>query len=138
MSYPLNQILFVPGTGKTYNTINKALEICGENLDGLSRQKVKERFEKRVKEEQIVFTTFHQSMSYEDFIEGIKPIEPEKEGDPLIYRVEEGIFRRICVDAAFSIAQGNESKETENVLDFSLRTMDLFRRLKKNLLPRRM
>lgn len=51
MANELNQILFgPPGTGKTYNTINKALELCGEDLTGLSRQDVKERFEQKVKE----------------------------------------------------------------------------------------
>jgi len=74
MNRSLNQILFgPPGTGKTYNTINKALEIIGENVDGKSRQEIKAIFDAKMQEGQIVFTTFHQSMSYEDFIEGIKP-----------------------------------------------------------------
>lgn len=118
---PLNQILYgPPGTGKTYNTINKALEILGENTNGKTRQEIKELFEEKLREGQIVFTTFHQSMSYEDFIEGIKPVEPEKEGDPVIYRIESGIFRNLCIEASFAIAQLRESKVTEDVLDFSI------------------
>lgn len=118
---PLNQILYgPPGTGKTFNTVNHALEICGEDIAGLPREEVKELFEKKVNEGQIVFTTFHQSMTYEDFVEGIKPVEPEKEGDPVIYRVEDGIFRKLCVEASFTLAKENGSIETENVLDFSL------------------
>lgn len=121
MANELNQILFgPPGTGKTYNTINKALELCGEDLTSLNRQDIKERFEQKVNEGRIVFTTFHQSMTYEDFVESLKPIEPDKEGDPVIYRVEEGIFRRLCIEAAFSLAKEEESETTENVLDFSL------------------
>jgi 5-methylcytosine-specific restriction protein B len=121
MAHDLNQILFgPPGTGKTYNTINKALEICGEDLAGLDRKSIKERFEQKVKEGRIVFTTFHQSMTYEDFVEGIKPIEPQNDGDPVIYRVEEGLFRKLCIEAAFSLAKKEESAVTENVLDFSL------------------
>lgn len=121
MANELNQILFgPPGTGKTYNTINKALELCGEDLDGLSRSDIKARFEQKVGEGRIIFTTFHQSMTYEDFVEGIKPIEPEKEGDPVIYRVEEGIFRKLCIEASFSLAKEEESVGTVNVLDFSL------------------
>lgn len=121
MANELNQILFgPPGTGKTYNTINEALELCGEDLTGLSRSDIKARFEQKVDEGRIIFTTFHQSMTYEDFVEGIKPIEPEKEGDPVIYRVEEGIFRKLCIEASFSLAKEEESVATVNVLDFSL------------------
>jgi len=46
------------------------------------------------------FITFHQSMSYEDFIEGIKPTLGEEEGDRgLSYEVKDGIFKRICARA---------------------------------------
>lgn len=121
MNNERNQILFgPPGTGKTYNTINKALEICGTDLTGLSRSVIKAHFEEKVDEGRIIFTTFHQSMTYEDFVEGIKPIEPDKEGDPVVYRVEEGIFKRLCIEASFSLAKEKESVTTENVLDFSL------------------
>jgi hypothetical protein len=43
-----------------------------------------------------VFTTFHQSFTYEDFIEGIKPVmEDESEGD-LRYEIQDGVFKSIC------------------------------------------
>lgn len=117
----LNQILYgPPGTGKTFNTINMALEIIGEDIKGKSRQEIKELFDIKLNEGRIVFTTFHQSMSYEDFIEGIKPIEPEKENDPVNYKVVLGVFRKLCVEASFSIAQMGKSKTTEKVLDFSI------------------
>lgn len=120
-SSPLNLILFgPPGTGKTYNTVNKALEIIGESIEGKPRKEIKELFDTKMQEGQIIFTTFHQSMSYEDFIEGIKPIEPEKESDPVIYRIEYGVFRNLCIEASFAIAQLNETKTTEEVLDFSI------------------
>lgn len=50
------------------------------------------------------FTTFHQSMAYEDFIEGIKPKledqeELEQEGE-LGYKMEKGIFYQACEEAA--------------------------------------
>lgn len=134
MANDLNQILFgPPGTGKTYNTVNKALEICGEDLTELDRQSIKGRFEQKVNEGRIVFTTFHQSMTYEDFVEGIKPIEPENDGDPVIYRVEEGIFRKLCIEAAFSLAKKEESAVTENVLDFSLAFDDFVQEMEEKL-----
>ncbi len=134
MANELNQILFgPPGTGKTYNTINKALELCGEDLTGLNRQDIKERFEQKVNEGRIVFTTFHQSMTYEDFVESIKPIEPDKEGDPVIYRVEEGIFRRLCIEAAFSLAKEEAAETTENVLDFSLAFDEFVQKIEEKL-----
>lgn len=93
----LNQILFgPPGTGKTYNTINKALEIIGEKLEGKSRKDVKALFDLKMKEGQIVFTTFHQSMSYEDFIEGIKPLKPLPGDEFVKYEVQNGIFKSLC------------------------------------------
>lgn len=90
---------FPPGTGKTYYTINYALEICGVKTDGLPRKKIKEIYKELTETGQIVFTTFHQSTAYEDFIEGIKPLEPEKEGDHIIYKVVDGIFKTLAVNA---------------------------------------
>lgn len=105
-TFPLNQILYgPPGTGKTYNTINKALEIINDDevkqLDFNDRKAVKDLFVKKLKEGQIMFTTFHQSMSYEDFIEGIKPeIEEDEEGrKSVIYEVKKGIFKQIAEEA---------------------------------------
>lgn len=102
--YPLNQILYgPPGTGKTYHTINKALEIVNgdeeKNLDWSNRVAVKKQFDERIKEGRILFTTFHQSLSYEDFIEGIKPQEPKGDSDPVSYMIEDGIFKIICANA---------------------------------------
>ncbi|MFC6860425.1 AAA family ATPase [Zunongwangia atlantica] len=100
MPKELNQILFgPPGTGKTYNTINKALELCGEDLSGLSRNNIQKLYKKRVKEGRIVFTTFHQSFSYEDFVEGIKPVLDEADNNTISYTIEDGIFKKLCEKA---------------------------------------
>ena len=47
-----------------------------------------------------VFTTFHQSYSYEDFIEGIKPIMIDGEEDGNVaYHIEDGVFKQLCKKA---------------------------------------
>ncbi|EAH6917822.1 TPA: AAA family ATPase [Campylobacter jejuni] len=95
----LNQILYgSPGTGKTYHTIDKALEILGENLE--SRDEKKAKFDEYVKNGQIVFTTFHQSYGYEEFVEGIKPrIDSKENSKEVEYEIKDGIFKELCKKA---------------------------------------
>ncbi|EAH5126540.1 AAA family ATPase [Campylobacter jejuni] len=96
---PLNQILYgSPGTGKTYHTIDKALEILGENLE--NRDEKKAKFDEYVKNGQIVFTTFHQSYGYEEFVEGIKPrIDSKENSKEVEYEIKDGIFKELCKKA---------------------------------------
>lgn len=55
------------------------------------------RYEELRQEGCIRFVTFHQSYSYEDFVEGLRP---EIENGQVTYRVRPGIFRQICEAAA--------------------------------------
>lgn len=84
-----------PGTGKTYNTAALALAICGEQIPE-NHGEVMLRYEELQKEGRIGFVTFHQSMDYEDFVEGIKP---KTENGMVSYEVEDGIFKLICRNA---------------------------------------
>ncbi|HEE9600930.1 TPA: AAA family ATPase [Campylobacter coli] len=107
----LNQILYgPPGTGKTYHTIDKALEILGENLE--SRDEKKAKFDEYVKNGQIVFTTFHQSYGYEEFVEGIKPMmNNEANSQEIQYEIKDGIFKDICNRALENYENSNLSTE---------------------------
>ncbi|MDR2582864.1 MAG: AAA family ATPase [Fibromonadaceae bacterium] len=108
-NFSLNQIFYgPPGTGKTYNTINRALEIiCGKDfIDGKDRVELKDEFKNLSEEGQIVFITFHQSMGYEDFIEGIKPNCDNNEN--ISYKIEDGIFKKICDKATGTANYENE------------------------------
>ena len=90
---PLNQILFgAPGTGKTYHTKKMAVEIIN-GKKARTREEINKEYEELIKAGQIVFTTFHQSLSYEDFIEGIKP---ETIDGNVTYEVKDGIFKQLC------------------------------------------
>lgn len=100
----LNRILFgAAGTGKTYNTINHALSIIEhkplELLEQEDRKALKLRFDQYKEQGQIKFVTFHQSFSYEDFVEGIRA-ETNDDGQ-LSYDVKAGVFKEIC-DIAFN------------------------------------
>ncbi|MDM1346484.1 McrB family protein [Myroides marinus] len=46
------------------------------------------------------FVTFHQSFTYEDFIEGIKPDLEDNAGGDIKYRIKDGVFKSICKRAA--------------------------------------
>lgn len=100
-SIPLNQILYgPPGTGKTYATVEKALEIfaaAGMRDVGATREKKRQRFDELVADGHIRFVTFHQSFSYEDFVEGIRASTDEGK---ITYQVEDGIFKELCIKAS--------------------------------------
>lgn len=101
-NYDLNTILYgPPGTGKTYSSVCYAVAIIeGKVLSEIeieNRLEVKKRFDKYVEQRKVWFTTFHQSTAYEDFVEGIKPVERK---DSLSYEVVPGIFRQLCDEAA--------------------------------------
>lgn len=92
-----NLILYgPPGTGKTYNVIDKALEIIDSkkysNLiaDSSKRGEVVNEYKQLVEAGRIAFCTFHQSYSYEDFVEGLRS---DLKGG---FVPTDGIFKQIC------------------------------------------
>ena len=86
-----------PGTGKTYTTASLAVALCNPSFAELEdHTKVMEEYERLRQEGQIAFCTFHQSMDYEDFVEGVKP---ELQGEHITYNIEAGIFKQACMQA---------------------------------------
>ena len=96
---PVNKILFgPPGTGKTYHTINETLDLLDPEFlaaHASDRAALKARFDALADAGRVRFVTFHQSFSYEDFVEGIRASTDEDTG-ALHYEVEDGVFKQLC------------------------------------------
>ena len=106
-----------PGTGKTYNTASIALKVLGvTDIDLTDHEAVIRRY-KELTGKRIFFTTFHQSLDYEDFVEGLKPcVQTNEQGESVgvTYELENGIFKRAC-----QAVTEDESKDiTECINDF--------------------
>lgn len=104
-----------PGTGKTYNTAALALAIIDGSVPE-SHDEIMARYEELRSDGRIGFTTFHQSMDYEDFIEGIKPVN---EAGAVRYEIEDGIFKQLCTSARENIINSKKSdSEIEQQVTF--------------------
>lgn len=105
-----------PGTGKTYSTASLAVSLANPSFQNLdNHSKIMDEYNKLlikinsnaetdgtsskgiITSGQIGFITFHQSLEYEDFIEGIKPIS---NGSNVSYVIENGIFKMLARKAA--------------------------------------
>ncbi len=91
-----------PGTGKTYETAWEAVRLClgkakAEKLRSAgSRKELMEEYQKLVYNERVDFVTFHQSMSYEEFVEGLRPSTDGGRGAGFKLIAVDGVFKRIC------------------------------------------
>ena len=102
INFDKNLILYgPPGTGKTYNAAIYSVAICdNKSVEELTDyDAVMERYNELKKEQRIIFTTFHQSYGYEEFIEGIKPVvfkDQSNDSGNVVYKIEPGIFKKFC------------------------------------------
>ncbi|WP_271553136.1 AAA family ATPase [Bradyrhizobium sp. CCBAU 45394] len=107
----LNQILYgPPGTGKTFATVELALEILDPEFlkaHRLDRKAVKRRFDELSSSGDVRFVTFHQSFSYEDFVEGLRA-DRDDDGQ-LKYAVEDGVFKTLCNSAAARVTRKTDT-----------------------------
>lgn len=103
----LNQILYgPPGTGKTFAVIELALEILEPaylEANRSNRAALKRRFDELSSDGEVRFVTFHQSFSYEDFVEGLRA-DHDADGQ-IRYAVEDGIFKILCDTAAAKVTR---------------------------------
>ncbi len=100
---PLNTIYFgPPGTGKTYNIASRVVEIVEDSSEEVD---VKKHFKDLQAQGQVQFVTFHQSFSYEDFIEGLR--SDGKGG----FRSKDGTLKRIAIEALYEGLKKKESPE---------------------------
>ena len=111
-----NQLLYgPPGTGKTYHTAVRALGILSGQSDqqitaAYGREQIRQELDNYRVTGQLEFVTFHQAFSYEDFVEGIKPVitaseleEEREESQSLHYDIERGIFRVLAERSAYAL-----------------------------------
>ncbi len=114
--HPLNLVLYgPPGTGKTWHTVTRAVAIVeGRSVHEVSEEEredraaIKRRFNEYRQANRIEMVTFHQNTTYQDFVEGIRPVlvddvsagadsqaKPQNVGD-VRYELSRGVFRRIA------------------------------------------
>lgn len=87
-----------PGTGKTYRIPELVVRLCEPEFDAnnATRKELMSVYDRLKEEKRVMFTTFHQSMDYEDWLEGLRPV---LENDQVTYKIESGIFKRLCTEA---------------------------------------
>lgn len=113
---PVMKILYgPPGTGKTWRAAREAIraidpveyeKILGETD---SDKKLSALHDTMVKNGKIAWVTFHPSYSYEDFMEGYRPVASE--GGHLSYQVFDGPFKKLC-----NLARGNVDLQLGDIL----------------------
>ena len=125
-SASLNTILYgPPGTGKTYRTASRCVHICdGRVFEG---DALRERYDALMAEGRVRFVTFHQSYGYEEFVEGIRPVEQDGQ---IVYRVEPGILKSLA--NAARDASATPDKTSAGLTDFDA----LFETLRDGPLPK--
>ena len=112
-----NVVLYgAPGTGKTYDVPEFAVRLCDPAFMAAepSREEIVSRYNQLKTEKRIAFTTFHQSLDYEDWIEGLRPFV--NENNQVTYEIESGIFKKLCEEAERPVVKDKQVGIADNAV----------------------
>ena len=112
-----NIVLYgAPGTGKTYDVPELAVRLCDPAFMAAepSREEIVSRYNQLKTEKRIAFTTFHQSLDYEDWIEGLRPVV--NENSQVTYEIESGIFKKLCEEAERPVVKDKKVGISDNAV----------------------
>ena len=112
-----NVVLYgAPGTGKTYDVPELAVRLCDPSFMAAepSREEIVSRYNQLKTEKRIDFTTFHQSLDYEDWIEGLRPVV--NENSQVTYEIESGIFKKLCEEAERPVVKDKQVGIADNAV----------------------
>ena len=112
-----NIVLYgAPGTGKTYDVPELAIRLCDPSFMAAepSREEIVSRYNQLKMEKRIAFTTFHQSLDYEDWIEGLRPVV--NENSQVTYEIESGIFKKLCEEAERPVVKDKQVGISDNAV----------------------
>lgn len=112
-----NIVLYgAPGTGKTYDVPELAVRLCDSAFMAAepSREEIVSRYNQLKTEKRIAFTTFHQSLDYEDWIEGLRPVV--NENSQVTYEIESGIFKKLCEEAERPVVKDKKVGISDNAV----------------------
>ena len=112
-----NVVLYgAPGTGKTYDVPELAVRLCDPAFMAAepSREEIVSRYNQLKMEKRIAFTTFHQSLDYEDWIEGLRPVV--NENNQVTYEIESGIFKKLCEEAERPVVKDKQVGIADNAV----------------------
>ena len=112
-----NVVLYgAPGTGKTYDVPEFAVRLCDPAFMATepNREEIVSRYNQLKTEKRIAFTTFHQSLDYEDWIEGLRPFV--NENNQVTYEIESGIFKKLCEEAERPVVKDKQVGIADNAV----------------------
>lgn len=88
--------------------------MCGELYQKQIERGVKmineinKKFSEYMHEGRLNFVTFHPSLSYEEFVEGVRA---KTDNGKVEYNVEDGVFKTMCINAYFELIKHNNPSE---------------------------